>query len=80
MVAKKDTKNLNKGQFNGNYKPKTITIRKNLTWGGEYRVPGKRDTEASACYSDDKEEAVETAKAIHGKNVIIKFRSVWTYD
>jgi hypothetical protein len=64
MVTKKKTE------------PKTITIRKNLTWGGEYRIPGKRDTEASAYYTDDKEDAVETAKAIHGKDIIIKFRSV----
>ena len=52
---------------------KTITITKNYN---EYRVPGKKGTEASAYYTDDKEDAIETAKAEHGKNVVIKFRSV----
>jgi hypothetical protein len=55
--------------------PKTITIRKNLTYN-EYRVPGKKGTEASAYYSDDKEDAILTAIAEHGKNIIIKFKSV----
>jgi len=55
--------------------PKTITICKNVTYG-EYRVPGRKGTEASAYYTDDKEDAVATAKAEHGKNVVIKFRSV----
>jgi len=72
MVAKKDTKNFNKGQFTGNYNPKTITIRKR---DGEYRVPGKKGTEASSYYTDDKEDAILTAQAEHGKNIIIKFRS-----
>jgi hypothetical protein len=63
MVTKKKTE------------PKTITIRKNVMYG-EYRVPGKKGTEASAYYTDDKEDAVATAKAEHGKNVVIKFRSV----
>ena len=55
--------------------PKTITIRKNISLN-EYRVPGKRNTEASAYYTEEKEDAVLTAKDMHGKNVIIKFRSV----
>ena len=63
MVTKKKTE------------PKTITIRKNVTYG-EYRVPGRKSTEAAAYYTDDKEDAVATAKAEHGKNVVIKFRSV----
>lgn len=54
---------------------KTITITKNLNYG-EYRVPGKKGTEADSYYTDDKEDAIETAKAIHGKTAIIKFRSV----
>lgn len=54
---------------------KTITIIKNLNYN-EYRVPGKKGTEASAYYTDDKEDAIATAKAEHGKNVVIKFRSV----
>ena len=55
--------------------PKTITIRKNISFN-EYRVPGKRNTEASAYYTEEKEDAVLTAKDMHGKNVIIKFKSV----
>jgi len=73
MVAKKDTKNFNKGQFTGNYKLKTITIHKR---DGEYRVPGKKGTEASSYYTDDKEDAIRTAKAEHGNKITIKFRSV----
>ena len=52
--------------------PKTITIRKKYN---EYRVPGKKGTEASAYYTDDKEDAILTAMAEHGKNIVIKFRS-----
>jgi hypothetical protein len=54
---------------------KTITITKNVNYN-EYRVPGKKGTEASAYYTDDKEDAINTAKAEHGKNITIKFRSV----
>jgi hypothetical protein len=52
--------------------PKVVTIKKHY---GEYRVPGKKGTEASAYYTDDKEDAILTAMAEHGKNITIKFRS-----
>jgi hypothetical protein len=54
---------------------KTITIVKNIGLN-EYRVPGKKGTEASAYYTDDKDDAIATAKAEHGRNIVIKFRSV----
>jgi hypothetical protein len=52
-----------------------ITIKKHSGYG-EYRVPGKKGTEASAYYTDTKEDAILTAQAEHGKNIVIKFRSV----
>jgi hypothetical protein len=55
--------------------PKTITIQKNIAYN-EYRVPGKKGTEASSYYTDDKEDAIRTAKAEHGNNITIKFKSV----
>ncbi len=55
--------------------PKVITIKKSSTYN-EYRVPGKKGTEASAYYTDDKQDAIDTAIAEHGKNIVIKFRSV----
>ena len=61
MVAKKKTE------------PKTVIITKNTS--DEYRVPGKKGTEASSYYTDDKEDAILTAQAEHGKNIIIKFKT-----
>lgn len=44
----------------------------------EYRVPSTKGTkhEASAYYTDDREDALATAIAMHGENVEVKFRSV----
>lgn len=54
--------------------PKVVTIIKDPGYN-EYRVPGKKGTEASAYYTDDKEDAILTAQAEHGKNIVIKFRT-----
>ena len=40
---------------------------------GEYRVPGPDGTEAQAYYTDDRDDAVGTAKAMHGAFRTIKF-------
>ena len=40
---------------------------------GEYRVPGPEHTEAQAYYTDDREDAVGTAKQVHGKDIEIHF-------
>jgi hypothetical protein len=53
---------------------KTIWIQKNTAYN-EFRVPGKKGTEASAYYTDDKDDAIQTAIAEHGKNIIIRFKS-----
>jgi hypothetical protein len=39
----------------------------------EYKVPGVNQTEASAYYTNDKQDAVDTAIAIHGKGIDITF-------
>ncbi len=52
-----------------------ITIKFDSEWG-TYRVPGPDKTEAQAYYADDKEDAIGTAKAMHGEDVVIKFRRV----
>ncbi len=52
---------------------KTITIR--FDADGEYRVPGPDGTEAQASYHDDREDAIGTAKLVHG-DVAIRFRKV----
>lgn len=44
--------------------------------GSEYRVPGPEGTEAQACYTDDKEDAIGTAKAVFGPNIKFSFRRV----
>ena len=46
---------------------------------GEYRVPGPQQTEAQAYYTDDKQDAIGTAKAIYGQQVAIKFRRLRAY-
>lgn len=51
---------------------KTITILQ-ASWG-EYRVPGPKGTEAQAYYTDDREDAVGTAKAIYGQDTKVKFK------
>ncbi len=42
----------------------------------EYRVPGPDATEAQAYYTQDKDDAIDTAKAIFGANVKIEFQDV----
>ena len=54
-------------------KSKEIVIRYNRAYN-EYRVPGKKGTEASAYYTDDKEDAIRTARAEHGRNISIKVK------
>ena len=55
----------------------TITIRYD---GEEYRIPGPDRTEAQACYTDDREDAIGTARAVYGENVKITFRNVSCAD
>jgi hypothetical protein len=45
---------------------------------GEYRVPGPNNTEEQAYYTDDKQDAVDTAKVIYGKDVLltINYKSI----
>ncbi len=45
----------------------TIIIRFDDT--GEHRVPGPDGTEAQAYYTDDCEDAIETARSIYGQRV-----------
>lgn len=52
---------------------KTVTILRDVDWD-EYQVPSEQ--EGSYYYTDDKEDAVDTAKAIHGQDAIIKYRQV----
>jgi hypothetical protein len=51
----------------------TVTIEKA---DGEYRVPAEDGYEDGAYYTDDKEDAVSTAKKVFGDDATIKFRSV----
>jgi hypothetical protein len=53
---------------------KRITITRLVDWG-EFRVPGPDGTEAQAYYTDDREDAIGTARAIYGPDVRITFRS-----
>jgi len=64
-----------KPKSGGMFGTNQITILKNTALN-EYRVPGKKGTETSSYYTDDKEDAIATAKAEHGKGIIIKFRTV----
>ena len=52
-----------------------VTIKYSRQWE-EYQVPGPDGTEAQVCYTDDKDDAIGTAKAIYGGEVEIKFRRV----
>lgn len=54
---------------------KEIVITYSLAWA-EYRVPGPNGTEAQACYTEDKEDAEDTARAIYGSDVVISFQDV----
>lgn len=43
---------------------------------GEYRVPALNKKESGAYYTDDKEDAIETAKIMYkGKNMSFRFKS-----
>lgn len=53
---------------------KVVTIEKSLD--GEYRVPAEDGYENGAYYTDDREDAIDTAIHIYGANAQIKFRSV----
>jgi hypothetical protein len=55
--------------------PHVVTIQKDQN--GEFRVPGPAGKEeAGACYTDDKQDAVGTAKAMYGADVVCKFKTV----
>jgi len=54
-----------------------ITIRFD---GEEYRVPGPEGTEAQAAYTDDRADAIGTAKAVFGADVGIRFKRVACAD
>lgn len=41
---------------------------------GEFRVPGPDGREASAYYTDDRTDAVNTARHMHGAHIIPRFR------
>ena len=53
-----------------------VTIKKLADWGDEYRVPSPDGTEAGAYYTDDKEDAINTARVMHGDDIVILFRTV----
>lgn len=42
--------------------------------GDEYRVPGPKGTEAQAYYTDDREDAIGTAKLVYGTETVVKIR------
>ena len=50
-----------------------IKIVLDVVWG-DYIVPGIDGTEAQAYYTDDKEDAYDTARAIFGQDVTIKLK------
>jgi len=52
-----------------------ITIEKDSSTG-EYRVPAEDGYEDGAYYTADRVDAIDTCKAMHGKDVVITFRSV----
>lgn len=48
--------------------------------GDEYRVPGPDRTEAQARYTNDREDAIGTAKMVFGPDVKITFKRVSCAD
>ncbi len=62
---------------------KTIVIKKDSSTG-EFRVPSFDNKEAGAYYTDDKEDAIDTAKDMYKRagfdNIDIKFRTVKDFD
>lgn len=60
--------------------PKKVTILKD-SGTGEYRVPGPAGTEAQAYYTDDRNDAVGTARSMwKGHDISITFKSVPDFD
>ena len=58
----------------------TIVILKDSSTG-EFRVPGPNGSESQSYYTDDKQDAINTAKHMYkDKNVSINFRSVSNFD
>lgn len=55
-------------------RPKVVIIY-SLEWA-EYRVPGLDNTEEQIYFTDDKEDALDTAKAIFGANADITFQDM----
>jgi len=63
-----------------NRKQKTITVKHSHELN-EYRVPGnpsdpKNTTNNSTYFTDDRADAIATAKKIHGESIAVKFHSV----
>jgi hypothetical protein len=54
---------------------KSITIIYNKYYS-EYNVPNTIKTD-NGYFTDDKDDAIATAKAIHGVDVIIKFKTIY---
>lgn len=52
----------------------SVIIQKDIN--GEYRVPSLERTEAGAYYTDDRQDALETAKKIHGADVSLSIKRV----
>lgn len=56
-------------------RPTTVTITRDSN--GEYRVPGTgKRIEQEAYYTDDKTDAIGTARLMHGHNVTVKIKRV----
>jgi hypothetical protein len=53
-----------------------VTIRYNRNLN-EYKVPGIPNNEANAYYTDDRKDAIDTAKSIYGTDVTIKIGGTW---
>lgn len=54
---------------------KVVWIVHDVGWD-EYRVPGKNPKNPKQVYhTEDKRDAITTARAIHGKDVEIRFKS-----
>lgn len=55
---------------------KLQTIIITLNDDDEYRVPGPKRTEAQAYYTNDREDALNTARHIYGDAVILRIKRV----
>ena len=54
---------------------KNITIIYRPEWD-EYEVPDKTKSLQSGYFTDDKEDATDTARTIYGNDIVIKFKTV----